>query len=78
MVGRSFVLVLVAVSVAWIPIITRFNSSQLFIYIQVSQTKFIRAIIFARKNTICFEHKYFKKTLLNFCSLNLELLMRGG
>ena len=34
-VGRSFVLVLVVVSVAWIPIITQFNSSQLFVYIQV-------------------------------------------
>ena len=33
-VGRSFVLVLVAISVAWIPIISSFNSSQLFVYIQ--------------------------------------------
>ena len=33
-VGRSFVIVLVGVSIAWIPIITKFNSSQLFVYIQ--------------------------------------------
>ena len=33
-VGRSFVLVLVVISVAWIPIISSFNSSQLFVYIQ--------------------------------------------
>ena len=33
-VGRSFVLVLVGISVAWIPIISSFNSSQLFVYIQ--------------------------------------------
>ena len=34
-VGRTFVIVLVAVSIAWIPIIQNFNSSQLFVYIQV-------------------------------------------
>ena len=34
-VGRSFVILLVAISIAWIPIITKFNSSQLFVYIQV-------------------------------------------
>ena len=35
LVGRSFVIILVAISIAWIPIITKFNSSQLFVYIQV-------------------------------------------
>ena len=34
-VGRTFVIFLVAISIAWIPIITKFNSSQLFVYIQV-------------------------------------------
>ena len=34
-VGRTFVIFLVAVSIAWIPIIQNFNSSQLFVYIQV-------------------------------------------
>ena len=34
MVGRCFVIFLVAVSIAWIPIIQNFNSSQLFVYIQ--------------------------------------------
>ena len=34
-VGRSFVIILVAISIAWIPIITKFKSSQLFVYIQV-------------------------------------------
>merc|ERR1712227_1070303 len=33
-VGRTFVIFLVAVSIAWIPIIQNFNSSQLFVYIQ--------------------------------------------
>jgi len=33
-VGRTFVIFLVAISIAWIPIITKFNSSQLFVYIQ--------------------------------------------
>ena len=32
--GRIFVLVLVGISVAWIPIINASQSSQLFIYIQ--------------------------------------------
>lgn len=34
MAGRSFVLVLVVISVIWIPIITAFPGSQLFVYIQ--------------------------------------------
>merc|ERR1712063_199179 len=33
-VGRTFVIFLVAISIAWIPIIQNFNSSQLFVYIQ--------------------------------------------
>ena len=36
-VGRTFVIFLVAISIAWIPIIQNFNSSQLFVYIQVSK-----------------------------------------
>ena len=36
-VGRTFVIFLVAVSIAWIPIIQNFNSSQLFVYIQVNK-----------------------------------------
>merc|ERR1712227_69128 len=33
-VGRTFVIFLVAVSIAWMPIISNFKSSQLFVYIQ--------------------------------------------
>jgi hypothetical protein len=32
---RCFVLILLGVSIAWIPVITRFSNAQLFVYIQV-------------------------------------------
>lgn len=34
-VGRAFIVVLLAISIAWIPIIQRFSNAQLFVYIQV-------------------------------------------
>ena len=56
-VGRSFVVILVAVSIAWIPIITQFKSSQLFVYIQVKMSEIISVHIFHLcTNTICFYH----------------------
>ena len=32
---RAFIVVLLAISIAWIPIIQRFSNAQLFVYIQV-------------------------------------------
>lgn len=34
-VGRSFVVVLLAIAIAWIPVITRYSNAQLFVYVQV-------------------------------------------